>query len=463
MFTEIILDCFYYVLIGNLCCIALLSGLRIYFIEKSSSSEYISLNSDEPFVSIHYAICDEPPIMVLDTLNSFRALEYSNFEVIIVSNNHTNEHSWKPIEAFCQSFTNFHFFHFDKIDGFKAGALNIALDKMSSNCEYIFTVDADYQLKPSALKIAVGTLIAKGVDLLQFPQDYRNVCDHTEGLQVNYKHYFECYLSSMDVSKTALPTGTLSLIKTGVFRTGLKWPSSTITEDAHFGINLLSNGFKIGFSNISIGLGTMPTTVVDYSKQSKRWVFGNFQTLILTLRQTRLSIKKKFKLYTMLSAWINLLAIPIIITFITIPLIFIYPEALFQLYLLIFLSVMYHALTQMYILNITSMGNWRSTLKAFLIHTGTIEIGAFYWLTYFIKRDKPFIRTNKYLVSSNNSLIFYLLPILLFVASIALVIVGKTYLWMILFPISVVAMIGKIQLENELAYSKLNLFQTMMK
>lgn len=460
MFTEFIINCFHLFLILNLCGITLLSGLRIYFIEKKSSSEFTSLESQEPFVSIHYAICNEPFEMVLDTLKSFSALKYSNFEVIIISNNYNDEKTWKPIEAFCLNVSNFHFYHFDKVSGFKAGALNIALEKMSYDSDFIFTVDADYELKPEALVVAVGTLVDKKVDLLQFPQDYSNICEHTEGLQINYKHYFECYLSSMDVSKTALPTGTLSLIKASVFRSGIKWPTATITEDAHFGINLLSNDFKIGFCNTSIGFGTMPTTVKDYSKQSQRWVFGNFQTLIYSISQTKFTIKKKLKLYTMLSAWINLLAIPIFVAFITIPLIFVNPEALFQLYLLIFVSVAYHTLTQIYILNITSKGDWRKTFKAFLIHTGTIEIGAFYWLSYFIKRDKPFVRTNKYFVSSKNSLKFYLLPFSLFIASIALLLIGRTYLWMILFPISVVGIMGKIQLESELAYSKLNLFKS---
>src|SRR5262249_8324060 len=40
-----------------------------------------------PKVSIHVAICNEPPAMVIQTIESLAALDYPNLEVIIIDNN----------------------------------------------------------------------------------------------------------------------------------------------------------------------------------------------------------------------------------------------------------------------------------------------------------------------------------------------------------------------------------------
>lgn len=459
MLYESLINLFCILLLINLLGIGFISSLRIYFIQQSSGSNYTRLDSDEPTVSIHYAICNEPINLVLETLKSFEELNYTNFEVIIISNNTINEKSWKPIEAYVKTISNFKFYHFDKVDGYKAGALNIALEKMRTDSKYIFTVDSDYKLHPDALIISVGTIESKDLDVLQFPQNYRNICRNTEGLQVNYKHYFECYLSAMDSEKFGLPTGTLTLIKTKIFLEGFIWPIETITEDAHLGVELLISNYKIGYCDVSIGRGTMPTNVTDYSKQFKRWVFGNFQTLVISFGNEQMSIRNKLRLFTMLTAWTNLLAIPILITFCAIPLIFTHPSEIYEIFSLILLSLCLHLITQLHILYITSNRECRKAIKALLIHTSTLEIGAFYWLSYVINSSKPFVRTNKYITNTKNSLLFYLLPTSLFIISNILLILELNLIGSILFAISTIGLLGKIQLNTELSYSKYNLLK----
>ena len=458
MFSEYIIIFFYVILVINFFGIAVVSSLRIYFIQRSSGSNFKQLDSDEPFVSIHFAICDEPVDMVLDTLQSFEALNYSNYEIIIISNNTSNRNSWKPIEIFSQTRSFIKFFHFDKLDGFKAGALNIALEKMDVKADYVFTVDADYKLHPDALKIAVGTIRNRDLDVLQFPQDYENVCCNTQGLQANYKHYFECYLSAMDIEKFGLPTGTLTMIDTKVFKDGQSWPTETITEDAHFGVELLSNDFKIGYCGKSIGKGIMPTNVSDYMKQLKRWIFGNFQTLIASLSNREISVSNKIRLFTMLSAWINFLAVPISVTFLLIPFVIAGSKDLEFVYYIIFISLLLHLLTQWYILSVTSKYNIRRTIYAMLVHIGTLEIGSFQWLSYFINSTRPFIRTNKYLTKNKLSISFFFVPLVLTAVSIICMLNDAKFIGISLLGISIIGLLGKLQLVKELYFSKFNLF-----
>src|SRR5690606_34977075 len=52
----------------------------------------------QPFVSIHLACYNEPPEMVILTLDSLAALDYDNYEVIVLDNNTKNPDVWKPVE-----------------------------------------------------------------------------------------------------------------------------------------------------------------------------------------------------------------------------------------------------------------------------------------------------------------------------------------------------------------------------
>ncbi len=448
------------ILLLNYLCLLFIGICRINFVKNCATSENYRDINKEPFISIHLAICNEPPQVVLQTLEAIKNLNYSNYEVIIISNNTTNENSWRPIEAFASSQNNlFKFWHFDRIDGNKAGALNVALEKTSKFADYIFTVDADYELGSDALNVAVSSIIHSKVDLLQFPQDYRNICNNTEGLSVHYKHYFECYLSSKNIQNSALPTGTLSLIKFEIFKNGMRWPMVTITEDAHFGIELISNQYTIGYCNVSIGLGTMPTTVNDYNKQLRRWIFGNFHTLVLMMGKRDILLSKKIHLFTMLSAWINLLAIPIVSTFIIIGFYILgYTEWLWSLTMII-ISLLTHISVQYYILLVTSKFSFKKALKALLIHISTIEIGSFYWLSYFKNRNRPFVRTNKFLTASTIPKGFFLLPTLLFIISIVSLLLEQRIIGIIFLSISLIGIFGKLFLINEIFHSRFNFFK----
>src|ERR1700743_251409 len=52
----------------------------------------------QPFVSIHLACHNEPPEMVQITLDSLAALNYENFEVLVLDNNTKDPAVWKPVE-----------------------------------------------------------------------------------------------------------------------------------------------------------------------------------------------------------------------------------------------------------------------------------------------------------------------------------------------------------------------------
>ena len=69
----------------------------------------------EPKVSLHLACCNEQPDMVIAIIKSLAALDYTNFEVLVIDNNTKDEKLWKPVEEFMATLPeNFKFFHLPK-------------------------------------------------------------------------------------------------------------------------------------------------------------------------------------------------------------------------------------------------------------------------------------------------------------------------------------------------------------
>ncbi len=84
----------------------------------------------QPRVSIHVPAYNEPPEMLIETLDALARLDYPDFEVLVIDNNTRDEKVWRPVEAHCaQLGSRFRFFHVAPLAGFKAGALNYALDR----------------------------------------------------------------------------------------------------------------------------------------------------------------------------------------------------------------------------------------------------------------------------------------------------------------------------------------------
>ena len=99
-----------------------------------------------PMASIHVPTYNEPPEMVKQTLDALARLDYPKYEVIVVDNNTKDEAVWRPVEEHCQKLgARFKFYHVDPLTGFKAGALNYALDHTDSGAEIIGVIDSDYK------------------------------------------------------------------------------------------------------------------------------------------------------------------------------------------------------------------------------------------------------------------------------------------------------------------------------
>ncbi len=66
--------------------------------------------------------------MLIETLDALAALDYPDYEVLVIDNNTRDEAVWRPVQEHCQKLgSRFRFFHVNPLAGFKAGASNFAL------------------------------------------------------------------------------------------------------------------------------------------------------------------------------------------------------------------------------------------------------------------------------------------------------------------------------------------------
>ncbi|MEK9817105.1 MAG: glycosyltransferase, partial [Limnobacter sp.] len=126
---------------------------RLLTLPKGVEVDVLSAARYQPFVSIHVPAYEEPPEMLIDTLNALGRLDYPHFEVIVVDNNTKDEATWRPVQAHCQYLgERFRFFHVSPLSGYKAGALNYALERTCPQAEVVAVIDADYKVLPHWLK-----------------------------------------------------------------------------------------------------------------------------------------------------------------------------------------------------------------------------------------------------------------------------------------------------------------------
>ena len=254
-------------------------------------------------VSLHLPICNEPPDLVIETLESLAALDYPNFEVLVIDNNTKEPAVWLPVEAACKRLgERFRFFHVDVMKGFKAGALNMALRETAPDAEFIGVVDADYLVSPDWLSSLMGYFDEDRVGFVQAPQDHRDWSNHPFHEMINWEYagFFHIGMVHRNERNAIIQHGTMTLIRRAALEKVGGWAEWCICEDAELGLRLLDAGYSSVYVNHPFGRGVVPDSFAGFTRQRFRWVFGAGQILrgywkkLLFGRGTRLSFAQRY-------------------------------------------------------------------------------------------------------------------------------------------------------------------------
>jgi exo-beta-1,3-glucanase (GH17 family)/cellulose synthase/poly-beta-1,6-N-acetylglucosamine synthase-like glycosyltransferase len=235
--------------------------------------------SDAPCmkVSVHVPCYNEPPEMVRQTLEALAKLEYPDFEVIVVDNNTKDENVWQPLREICQQLgPKFRFYHVEPLAGFKAGALNYALDRTAKDAEVVAVIDSDYIVEPNWLRDLVPYFSNEKIAIVQAPQDYRDEKENAfkSMCYSEYMGFFFIGMVTRNERNAIIQHGTMTLIKKHVLQHVGGWAEWCITEDAELGLRIFEEGYEAIYTPKSYGKGLMPDTFNDYQKQRYRWAYG---------------------------------------------------------------------------------------------------------------------------------------------------------------------------------------------
>jgi exo-beta-1,3-glucanase (GH17 family)/cellulose synthase/poly-beta-1,6-N-acetylglucosamine synthase-like glycosyltransferase len=235
-----------------------------------------------PLVSIHIPACREPPEMLRQTLDAVAALNWPNFECVVIVNNTPDPAMWAPIEDHCRLLgPRFKFLRADRLQGFKAGALMLALEHTATEAEIIGVLDADYVVHPDWLKDLVAAFADPAVGLVQAPQDHRDASRTITQVTMNreYAGFFDIGMVERNEVNAIVVHGTMCLIRREALVAAGSWSSDTIVEDTDLGLSLLERGWRAHYTQCRYGWGLLPCDFAAYKRQRHRWAYGGVQLI----------------------------------------------------------------------------------------------------------------------------------------------------------------------------------------
>jgi exo-beta-1,3-glucanase (GH17 family)/cellulose synthase/poly-beta-1,6-N-acetylglucosamine synthase-like glycosyltransferase len=233
-----------------------------------------------PKVSIHIPAYFESPEMLKATLDAVARLDYPNFECVVIINNTPDPAFWQPIQDHCRALgERFKFINAEKVQGFKAGALRIAMERTAADAEIIGIIDADYVVGPDWLKDLVPVFADPRVGLVQAPQDHRDGDRSLMHYIMNgeYAGFFDIGMVQRNEENAIIVHGTMCLIRRAAMDMAGGWSSDTICEDTDLGLAAMEHGWLTHYTNYRYGHGLLPDTYEAFRKQRHRWAYGGFQ------------------------------------------------------------------------------------------------------------------------------------------------------------------------------------------
>jgi len=267
-----------------------------------------------PMVSVHVPAYNEPPEMMIDTLNGLARLDYPRYEIIVIDNNTRDPEVWQPVAEHCRKLgPRFRFFHEDQLAGFKAGALNYALARTAPEAEVVAVIDSDYVVTSKWLRDLVPQFSRPSLAIVQAPQDYHDDRDNLFKAMcyAEYRGFFYIGMITRNERNAIIQHGTMTMVRRSVLEEVGGWAEWCITEDAELGLKIFEKGYEAIYIAKSYGRGVMPDTFIDFKKQRFRWAYGAVQIMrhhaktLLRHGESRLTYGQR---YHFLAGWLPWMA-----------------------------------------------------------------------------------------------------------------------------------------------------------
>jgi exo-beta-1,3-glucanase (GH17 family)/cellulose synthase/poly-beta-1,6-N-acetylglucosamine synthase-like glycosyltransferase len=261
-----------------------------------------------PFISIHVACANEPVDMVTQTVESLLAIDWPNFEVVVVDNNTSDAQARGRLAHWMaqRNDPRLRFAQWEKLSGYKAGALNQALAMTDPVTEWIAVVDADYLVDSQWFKAVQRHLSDSSVGVVQAPQAHRRWSSRWFDRMMNWETagFFWIGMHHRHARNAIIQHGTMTMVRAADLKR-LKWNEDCICEDTELGLRLLQSGYRAVYVDRVLGEGLLPNDFAAYARQRKRWAQGAMQIFKWHARSllghSRLTLAQR---YHFLAGWL---------------------------------------------------------------------------------------------------------------------------------------------------------------
>ncbi|MDP1524620.1 MAG: glycosyltransferase [Rhodocyclaceae bacterium] len=261
-----------------------------------------------PFISIHLACANEPPEMVIQSVESLLAIDWPAFEVIVVDNNTTDPQAREQLAAWMahRQDPRLRFAQWVHLPGYKAGALNQALTMTDPTAGWIAVVDADYVVDPQWFRQVQIHFQDASVGLVQAPQAHRQWSARRFDRMMNWETegFFRIGMHHRNERNAIIQHGTMTIVRAADLR-HLRWNEDCICEDTELGLRLLRSGYRAVYVDRVLGAGLLPRDFAAYARQRKRWAQGAMQIFRRhagsLLGRSRLTLAQR---YHFLAGWL---------------------------------------------------------------------------------------------------------------------------------------------------------------
>jgi exo-beta-1,3-glucanase (GH17 family)/cellulose synthase/poly-beta-1,6-N-acetylglucosamine synthase-like glycosyltransferase len=410
------------VLVGAVLLVGMLGVIAVLFAEAHEWAEahWVTMHrrlfqpwrvpdAQLPKVSIHVPAYNEPPHMLIETLDALAALDYPDYEVLVIDNNTIDEAVWRPVEAHCRRLgARFRFFHVEQLAGFKAGALNFALARTAPDAPVVAVIDADYVVRPEWLRDLTPAFANARTGVVQAPQDYRDAGESAfkAMCHAEYRGFFHIGMVTRNERNAIIQHGTMTLVRRTLLEQ-VGWAEWCITEDAELGLRIFDAGYEATYIPSSYGRGLMPDTFLDFKKQRARWAFGAMQIMrahaaaLFRGRKTGLSAGQRYHFIAGWLPWladgfnlvVNLCALVWSLVMVALPR---NVEPPLMLFSVLPLSLFVFKLVKLLHLYRSRVGaNLRQTVAAAIAGLSLSHTIGSAMLAGLARRDRPFFRTPK--------------------------------------------------------------------
>ena len=261
-------------------------------LSERAAPQPLPAHEPAPFVSIHLACCNEPPEMVIETINSLLELDWPVFEVLVVDNNTSDASRWQPVRDHVEAIQarsrrdagaapQVRFFHLPSWPGYKAGALNFALEHTHASAAWVAVVDADYVVAKNWLRDLGGWLHDGTVGAVQSPQAHRDWGARRLHRMMNWEYdgFFRIGMHHRHERGAVVQHGTMTLVRASALRALQGWATDCICEDTELGLRLLQQRYRVVYVDRVLGTGLLPSDFGAYQRQRRRWAQGGMQIL----------------------------------------------------------------------------------------------------------------------------------------------------------------------------------------